>query len=661
MEVPIWERLTTKTKIPMLRDVQDFPSTHHTKKMPMPRPSTFAQEPSMSAYTMPIDTTCDYIVLVSMYEVYNDRIFDLLSNVGSSGAPVMATRAGAALQKGLLRRPLLFKNTEQSPDGKVVTGLKKIVCSSYDEAMMVLETGLTERRVAGTGSNSVSSRSHGFFCIEVKKRPRGSSYAGHASFTGGALTIVDLAGSERARNAKTTGSTLAEAGKINESLMYLGQCLQVQSDCQHDGTKPIVPFRQCKLTELLFSNSFPTGKDAYRPPQKAIMIVAADAAGDFNATSQILRYSALAREVTVPRVPSVTVQLNLKPASVVPASSIGRLTPMIETAPESAAASGSYFSHNQELDTAHHEISRLAEECNNLSVRLAEEEIKRTEAELKLQASEEKALVAEQEVREECWSEMEEMLREERQRWRAAWKEEKCNTQDFLDEKIDILDRAGQFRIHEDAVDPRDGRVEELERENDVLRARLAALEQEIQTKSPTKTKKQSVAGPQSPSKTHQIVTTTPVPPRMAPLGDVTPTLLNKNKPVLTYPNLLIHKPSQISRADTPDLNSMPGSFACPYERPVTTRPENHDRNDNENEDESESVYGTPAPEVLSPRKLNLRNSTVTQSSAVRTSLSSATRIPGSASASVNATASPGKKMRKITARRWDAGDDEEF
>ena len=39
-------------------------------------------------------------------------------------------------------------------------------------------------------------------------------------------------GSERARNAKTAGATLVEAGKINESLMYLGQCLQMQSNCQ---------------------------------------------------------------------------------------------------------------------------------------------------------------------------------------------------------------------------------------------------------------------------------------------------------------------------------------------------------------------------------------------------------------------------------------------
>lgn len=51
-----------------------------------------------------------------------------------------------------------------------------------------------------------------------------------------ALTEHAHIGSERARNAKTAGATLAEAGKINESLMYLGQCLQMQSDC-HDGSK----------------------------------------------------------------------------------------------------------------------------------------------------------------------------------------------------------------------------------------------------------------------------------------------------------------------------------------------------------------------------------------------------------------------------------------
>jgi len=178
--------------------------------------------PQTDEIVLPIDQTAEYAILVSMYEVYNDRIFDLLA--GSSAT----AKAGA-----LKRRALLFKSTEHS-DRKVVAGLRKIVCCTLEEALMVLETGLAERKVAGTGSNAVSSRSHGFFCVEVKKRNR----VARGAWSTSVLSIVDLAGSERARQAKTAGATLAEAGKINESLMYLGQCMQMQSDNQ-DGTKVI--------------------------------------------------------------------------------------------------------------------------------------------------------------------------------------------------------------------------------------------------------------------------------------------------------------------------------------------------------------------------------------------------------------------------------------
>jgi len=180
------------------------------------RPSQLPQVPDISNVLVDVDPNAEYAILISMYEVYNDRIFDLLT----PASPNKST-------KEYRRRPLLFKPTEQSPDRKVVAGLRKIICGTMKEALMVLEAGLHERRVAGTGSNSVSSRSHGFFCVEVKKRRR-SRMPGQ--WGGSALTIVDLAGSERARDAKTQGATLQEAGKINESLMYLGQCLQMQSD-----------------------------------------------------------------------------------------------------------------------------------------------------------------------------------------------------------------------------------------------------------------------------------------------------------------------------------------------------------------------------------------------------------------------------------------------
>ena len=199
------------------QDLQgDYGVTSPPRRRNLQQPSALPQSPDVSGINVSCDPSAEYAIVVSMYEVHNDRIYDLLTPASKSAA-----------NKDFRRRPLLFKSTEPSPDRKVVAGLRKVVCTSLREAIMVLEAGLLERRVAGTGSNSVSSRSHGFFCFEVKKRPR-SRRAG--SWGGSKLTIVDLAGSERAREAKTQGATLVEAGKINESLMYLGQCLQSQSE-----------------------------------------------------------------------------------------------------------------------------------------------------------------------------------------------------------------------------------------------------------------------------------------------------------------------------------------------------------------------------------------------------------------------------------------------
>jgi hypothetical protein len=206
-------------------------STQTPARRLLARPSALPNQPDVSGLSVSCDPAAEYAVVISMYEVYNDRIFDLLS------PPIKS-----AATKEYRRRPLLFKPTEASPDRKMVAGLRKVVCGSLSQALMVLEAGLHERRVAGTGSNSVSSRSHGFFCVEVKKRAKsGRRHHLDTAWGGSTLTIVDLAGSERARDAKTAGATLAEAGKINESLMYLGQCLQMQSDAANKD-KVCLPF-----------------------------------------------------------------------------------------------------------------------------------------------------------------------------------------------------------------------------------------------------------------------------------------------------------------------------------------------------------------------------------------------------------------------------------
>lgn len=144
-------------------------------------------------------------------------------------------------------------------------------------------------------------------------------------------------------------------------------------------------------------------------PQKAVMVVTADPVGDFNATSQILRYSALAREVTVPRVPSLTESI------ISVGSGRGRSTSG-RTSPNDASA--------EHLERAMVEIARLTKDCHGLAVRLAEEEIARSELELRVQAAEDRCVMIEQEVREECWADMDEQMEQERRRWQAAMDEQ---------------------------------------------------------------------------------------------------------------------------------------------------------------------------------------------------------------------------------------------
>lgn len=145
------------------------------------------------------------------------------------------------------------------------------------------------------------------------------------------------------------------------------------------------------------------------------MIVTADAQGDFNATSQILRYSALAREVTVPRIPSVT-------STILASTGCGRRSPTHANTTKSK--SSLYCASAEELETAALEIAKISDDYDALAIKLAEEEIARAEAEFHWRAAEERCMLIEQDVREECWQEMELRLEEEKRRWQAAWDEQ---------------------------------------------------------------------------------------------------------------------------------------------------------------------------------------------------------------------------------------------
>ncbi|KAI0109533.1 P-loop containing nucleoside triphosphate hydrolase protein [Nemania sp. FL0031] len=492
-------RSKNATKLDSLKGDYLPPST---PRRPLQRPSALPQMPDISSVRASCDPSAEYAIVISMYEVYNDRIFDLLTPPIKSNAT-----------KEYRRRALLFKCTENSPDRKVVAGLRKVVCSTLQEALMVLEAGLHERRVAGTGSNSVSSRSHGFFCIEVKKRRRGRVNGSWGTST---LSIVDLAGSERARDAKTQGATLVEGGKINESLMYLGQCLQMQTDLNsNNNAKPNLRlFRQCKLTELLFTNSFPSAAATHsaahrRNPQKAVMIVTADPFGDFNATSQILRYSALAREVTVPRIPSITStilsngngasQFQRPESRTLSSSPVG--SPVEHHRPvfhpsgtHSRTFSPVSDTERGTMENAALEIARMADMIEQLNVELARESEGRMTAEAHLMSMEDRIMDIEQEIREECYADFEQRLAMEMNRWKASLSLEQERGEEHWDRKVEVLARSVGVVVtapsDEDDAENEDKEnilIENLEQENERLRREVTILKRELSGRTPSK------------------------------------------------------------------------------------------------------------------------------------------------------------------------------
>jgi len=215
------------------------------------------------------------------------------------------------------------------------------------------------------------------------------------------------------------------------------------------------------------------------------MVVTADPQSDFNATSQILRYSALAREVTVPRVPSTTSTI----LSNLPAKHYG--TSSGRSTPSSAVL--------EELDAANAEIARLTQDMEIFAIRLTEETQRRKAAEASWAAAENHMADLEQEIRNECFQDLEGAVDQERRRWQAVLDNEQDNQQAHLDSKIDIVIKAtkaqmrDEVKVYEDPDPELRDRVDELERENEVLKAKLEAMEREAHGRSASPVKKMRV------------------------------------------------------------------------------------------------------------------------------------------------------------------------
>jgi kinesin family protein C2/C3 len=160
----------------------------------------------------------EYEIKVSLMEVYNEKIFDLLTADRSKDLKIHA-----------------------SPQGTYVGGLIERSVKTQEDVFEVMATGDKHRSVGATQMNTDSSRSHLLLQLSVT----GYNTISKASTTG-KLTLVDLAGSERVSKTDASGERLVEAAAINKSLTCLGQVFKALAS-----SSPHIPYRNSKLTHAL--------------------------------------------------------------------------------------------------------------------------------------------------------------------------------------------------------------------------------------------------------------------------------------------------------------------------------------------------------------------------------------------------------------------------
>ena len=244
-----------------------------------------------------VDDDAQYAIFISYVEVYNNYIYDLLETPQAdivSGKPKL-------LSKGL---------REDSYRNMYVYGVTEVEVKSPQEALETFFKGQKQRKVAQTMLNLNSSRSHSIFnirLVSVPYDPLGEDIMSDSTvLTVSQLALVDLAGSERTARTGNTGERLAEASKINQSLMTLRSCIEALRENQQNGGNKIVPYRDSRVTHL-FRNYF-------EGEGKVKMIVCVNPRiNDFDENVNVMKFSELTQEVQIERPAEVRFDLGLTP------------------------------------------------------------------------------------------------------------------------------------------------------------------------------------------------------------------------------------------------------------------------------------------------------------------------------------------------------------
>ena len=211
--------------------------------------------------------TRSFMVSLSMMEIYNERVQDLL-------IPVMKRPKGG------------LKIRENNQLGVFVEQLIHSEVTSYEEIEEFINTGSKNKTLGSTLMNNTSSRAHTIITIDLLQKEIGKVKTTQKRSQ---IHLVDLAGSEKVSKTDATGDRLKEACSINKSLTMLGMVIN-QLYKKSKGEKIVVSYRDAALTRIL--------QNALGGNSKTCMICAISPSRDnFEETLSTLRYADQAKQI----------------------------------------------------------------------------------------------------------------------------------------------------------------------------------------------------------------------------------------------------------------------------------------------------------------------------------------------------------------------------
>lgn len=168
-----------------------------------------------------------YSCKCSFYEIYQEKVFDMLSRFDDKSKGGLQIREDAKL-------------------GVYIQGLAEEEVRTHDDATKLLMNGYENRHKGETSMNLDSSRSHAVFQLSITTTIQRANSSSRTTRTS-KFNMIDLAGSERQKDTGATGERLREAAQINKSLTVLGHVIKMLGA----KGKSHVNFRDSKLTFLL--------------------------------------------------------------------------------------------------------------------------------------------------------------------------------------------------------------------------------------------------------------------------------------------------------------------------------------------------------------------------------------------------------------------------